>query len=82
MKQNIHPAYFPEATVICACGNKFRMGSTKEKIEIEICAACHPFYTGKEKLVDTAGRVDKFRKRASQAKAPRAKKTRVRANKK
>jgi len=63
MKKNIHPPYFPNARVKCACGNTFTLGSTKEFIEIEICSKCHPFYTGKEKIVDTMGRVEKFRKR-------------------
>ncbi|MBI2637341.1 MAG: 50S ribosomal protein L31 [Candidatus Sungbacteria bacterium] len=62
MKTDIHPKYFT-AKVHCACGNKFDVGSTKEKIEVEICSNCHPFYTGKEKLVDTAGRIEKFKKR-------------------
>lgn len=64
MKKDIHPTYYPKATVKCACGNTFTIGSTKEKIEVEICSACHPFFTGKEKLVDTAGRVEKFKVRA------------------
>ncbi len=63
MKQNIHPKYYPAARVQCACGNTFTIGSTKEFLEVEICSACHPFYTGKEKIVDTMGRVEKFRKR-------------------
>lgn len=63
MKKDIHPKYFPNARVKCACGNTFEVGSTKEFIEIEICSKCHPFYTGKEKIVDTMGRVEKFRKR-------------------
>ncbi len=62
MKKKIHPKYHPEATVKCACGNTFTVGSTVEKIDTEICSACHPFYTGKEKLIDTAGRVDRFKK--------------------
>lgn len=65
MKTDIHPAYFPKAEAKCVCGNKFKIGSTKEKIEVEICHACHPFYTGKEKLVDTAGRVEKYKARLS-----------------
>ena len=68
MKKDIHPKYYPEAKVKCACGNKFIVGSTKETIEIEICSKCHPFYTGKEKIVDTAGRVEKFEKRRAVAK--------------
>lgn len=77
MKADNHPVYFPKAKVRCACGNKFIVGSTKENIEVEICHACHPFYTGKEKLVDTAGRVEKFRARLSKkAAAAPAKKPR------
>ena len=63
MKKNIHPKYYNNARVQCACGNTFTVGSTKEFIEVEICSKCHPFYTGKEKIVDTMGRVEKFRKR-------------------
>ena len=63
MKKDIHPKYFPNAQVKCACGNTFEVGSTKEFIEIEICSKCHPFYTGKEKIVDAMGRVEKFKKR-------------------
>jgi len=62
-KKDIHPKYYPNAQVKCACGNTFTIGSTKEFMEIEICSQCHPFYTGKEKIVDTAGRVERFRKR-------------------
>lgn len=72
MKQKIHPQYH-EAAVKCACGNKFMVGSAKERIDIEICSQCHPFYTGKQKLVDTAGRVEKFKARAAKQK-PKAKK--------
>jgi len=63
MKKDIHPKYYENATVRCACGNTFQVGSTKEFIETEICSKCHPFYTGKEKMMDTMGRVEKFRKR-------------------
>ena len=63
MKKDIHPAYFTEAKATCACGAIFTVGSTKKEIEIEICSACHPFYTGQEKVLDTAGRVDKFKKK-------------------
>lgn len=75
MKTDIHPTYFPKATMKCACGTVYHMGSTKENLEIEICAHCHPYYTGKEKLIDTAGRVDKFRKRMTHAQPKKAKKT-------
>jgi len=63
MKKDIHPKYYPEAKVRCACGQIFTVGSTKPEINIEICSNCHPFYTGKEKLVDTAGRVEKYQAR-------------------
>ena len=62
MKENTHPKYV-EATVRCACGETFKTGSTKADLHVEICSKCHPFFTGKQKLVDTGGRVDKFRKR-------------------
>jgi large subunit ribosomal protein L31 len=64
MKDGIHPAYH-DVTVTCSCGNRFTTRSTVEKddLHIEVCANCHPFYTGKQKLVDTAGRVDKFRRK-------------------
>lgn len=61
-KKEIHPKYY-KAKVDCACGHKFEVGSTKELLEVEICGNCHPFYTGGSKLVDTAGRVEKFRQR-------------------
>lgn len=61
MKQGIHPTYHNEIKVTCACGASFATGSTADEIKVEICSQCHPFYTGKQKLVDTAGRVDKFR---------------------
>lgn len=60
MKKDIHPKYYPECQVSCVCGNSFTTGSTEPKINIELCSACHPFYTGKQKLVDTARRVEKF----------------------
>lgn len=63
MKKNIHPKYYSEAKVICACGNKWITGSTKEELRVEICSNCHPFFTGKEKIIDTAGRVEKFKQR-------------------
>lgn len=67
MKKNIHPEYFPDAKVTCACGNVFYVGSTKKEIAVEICYACHPFYTGKENLIDTAGRVERFKARREKA---------------
>lgn len=62
MKKGIHPEYV-ECTVICACGNTFVTRSTKKEIRVEICSRCHPFFTGKQKFVDSAGRVEKFRKK-------------------
>jgi large subunit ribosomal protein L31 len=62
MKANIHPKYI-EATVSCACGETFKTRSTKGDIRLEICSKCHPFYTGKQKLIDTAGRVERFRRK-------------------
>jgi large subunit ribosomal protein L31 len=62
MKEGIHPKY-EQTTIRCACGNVFTTGSTKKDIRVEICSKCHPFYTGKQKLVDTGGRVDRFNKR-------------------
>ena len=77
MKKDIHPTYYENATWTCACGATYVMGSTKETLAVEICSNCHPFYTGNEKLTDTAGRVEKFRARAGgvKAKKPKAKKT-------
>ena len=62
MKEGIHPNYKP-ATITCACGAVWETGSTKQDIHVEICSKCHPYFTGKQKLVDTGGRVDKFKKR-------------------
>ena len=67
MKTDTHPTYFPEAKVVCACGNVYTIGSTKKELSVEICSACHPFYTGNEKLMDVAGRVDKFKARRAAA---------------
>ena len=63
MKAEIHPTYYNDAQVVCVCGNTFTTGSTKKDINIDICSECHPFYTGKQKLVDTEGRVEKFKKK-------------------
>jgi large subunit ribosomal protein L31 len=62
MKKDIHPKYYPDAVIKCACGNVIKAGSTKPSYEVEICSACHPFYTGKIKMIDAAGRVDRFKK--------------------
>lgn len=75
MKKDIHPHYNSEAKVTCACGATFVVGSTKDELRTELCSQCHPFFTGKKKLVDTAGRVDRFRakmEQASKAKATKA----------
>ena len=69
MKAEIHPQYFDKAKVSCACGNSWTVGSTKEELSIAICSNCHPFYTGQEKIVDTRGRVEKFKKRLEKAAA-------------
>lgn len=68
MKKDIHPKYNNSSVVSCACGASFTVGSTMDKINVEICSQCHPFYTGNEKLLDTAGRVDRFKKRAASKK--------------
>lgn len=81
MKKDIHPEYFPKAHVKCACGNSFTVGATKKEIRIEICSKCHPFYTGEEKLIDTAGRVEKFKTRREKAAAVPKKEKKVRTKK-
>jgi large subunit ribosomal protein L31 len=63
MKERIHPKYYPNATVICSCGNTWTTGSTVELIRTDICSACHPFFTGEQRIVDTAGQVDRYQKR-------------------
>jgi large subunit ribosomal protein L31 len=60
MKENIHPTYYPDAEVICACGNTWHTGSTKKTIRTDVCFKCHPFYTGEQRIVDTEGQVDRF----------------------
>ena len=86
MKAGIHPEYYHDARVTCACGNAFTVGSTKKEIQVEICAKCHPFYTGQKRYVDTRGRVERFAKiaeksagvkaaRDAQKKTPRKKKS-------
>ena len=61
MKKDIHPQWYPKAKVICACGQTFTVGSTKQEIHVEVCSACHPFFTGEMKFVDTEGRIEKFK---------------------
>jgi large subunit ribosomal protein L31 len=69
MKKDIHPEYYNNATITCSCGNSFTTGSTQKEIHVEICGNCHPFYTGKQKLVDTAQRVEKFQAKAAKKEA-------------
>lgn len=76
MKKDIHPKYYPNARVQCACGNTFTVGSTKEFIEVEICSKCHPFYTGREKIVDVMGQVQKFKDRLAKKEKVKTKKNR------
>jgi large subunit ribosomal protein L31 len=63
MKKDIHPKYYPEATVVCACGNSWTTGSTQERIQTDVCSACHPFFTGEQRIVDSAGQVERFIRR-------------------
>ncbi len=72
MKDKIHPTWYPEAHVHCACGNTFTTGSTLKDLSVEICSACHPLFTGQQKFIDTAGRVDKFNQRVAAADRKRA----------
>ena len=67
MKKDTHPIYYKEAEITCACGHSFKIGGTRKKIQVEICSNCHPFYTGKQNLIDTAGRAERFKARASKA---------------
>src|SRR5260221_5050319 len=69
MKQAIHPTWYPEAKIICACGNTFTNGETKPELRVEICSHCRPFFTGEMKYVDTLGRVERFQQKQQQAKA-------------
>lgn len=73
MKTGIHPNYNTETLVTCACGNTFTTGSTNKEISVEICSVCHPFWTGLDKVLDGAGRVDKFKKRAVKSTEKKAK---------
>lgn len=67
MKNDIHPSYHAAAAIICSCGAQYTTGSTKENMTVEVCAHCHPFYTGEKKVVDTTGRVDRFKKMAARS---------------
>ena len=72
MKKGIHPEYYPEAKVVCSCGNTFTVGSTRETIRTDVCSACHPFFTGEQRLVDTAGQVERFIRRLEKSEEMRA----------
>jgi large subunit ribosomal protein L31 len=72
VKSKIHPKWFADAQVTCACGSTFTTGSTMQKIGVEVCSNCHPLYTGQQKFLDTAGRVDKFNQRVAQAQVKQA----------
>lgn len=74
MKKGIHPEYHSDSKVSCACGAKFNVGSTLPKIDVEICSQCHPFFTGEEKLLDTGGRVERFKKRQAATSGTKVKK--------
>lgn len=67
MKKGLHPQFNNDATITCACGNTFVAGSTQDSLQTEICSSCHPFYTGKQKLIDATGTVDRFKKRTAVA---------------
>lgn len=82
MKQAIHPKYYADAQVSCACGNKFTTGSTLEKIDVEVCSKCHPFFTGQHKFVDIKGRIDKFKEKQAKGQAYAAKKATAKTAKK
>ncbi len=69
MKKHIHPAWYPEATITCACGNTLTVGATKPQLNVEICSKCHPFFTGEMKFVDTLGRVERFQAKQKKAAA-------------
>lgn len=73
MKRKIHPKWYPNAKVVCACGNTLTVGSTKPELHVEVCSACHPFFTGKMRYVDTLGRVEKFeaKRKAAVTKKPK-----------
>ncbi len=67
MKVETHPTYYPKAKIVCACGNEITVGSTVEEIHVELCSKCHPFYTGKQNLVDTGGRIERFAEKTKAA---------------
>lgn len=80
MKKDIHPKYYSESQVSCVCGHSFKVGSTLPEIKVEVCSHCHPFFTGKQKLLDTARRVEKFEERFSKKNTSKISKTTKRSN--
>ena len=82
MKKDLHPQYHQKAKVECVCGARFTVGSTKPEIKVEICGNCHPFYSGKEKLIDTMGRIERFKTRSAKKKEITPKKTRAKKSQK
>lgn len=74
-KTGIHPTYYPEAKITCSCGAEYTIGSTRESLKVDICRACHPYYSGNQKFIDTAGRVDRFREKMEAAKSRQAAKS-------
>jgi large subunit ribosomal protein L31 len=81
MKEKIHPEYYPNAQVICGCGNIFTTGSTKKVLKVELCSKCHPFFTGERRMIDTAGRVERFEQRYKKTEAKKAESVKVKAAK-
>ena len=77
MKANLHPTWYPETKVVCACGNTFTTGSTLPAIRVEICSACHPFFTGSQKFVDTLGQVDRFIKKTEISKVKQVERKKI-----
>jgi len=82
MKKTIHPKYFTAAKIICSCGNVIEAGSTVAEMKVEICSACHPFYTGKKKMMDATGRVDRFKKMAEKSASKKEATAKAKATKK
>lgn len=72
MKKDIHPTWYPEVKVVCACGNTWTTGSTVEEIRVDVCSQCHPFFTGQQRIVDTAGQVERFTRKVETAQKLRA----------
>lgn len=81
MKKDTHPKYFEEAKIACACGKVYVVGSTKPEINVEVCANCHPFFTGKDKLLDVAGRIEKFKTKVAKSKEIKSSVTRTKKEK-